>query len=355
MVSGVHANAVRPRVLALPDETTIVGGVVFTRLTAPLMYLREQGYPVDWMPWQQARVAAALHKMRVAQYDVFVLQRAGDVDGRTIAFCQMLRKAGKIVIWEGDDDYTNEYRVVLEADAIGVADACTALTVSTPRLRTQMAKRVSRPIYLLQNCIDLRYWDSVKFTRIVPSPSVGLVGTPSHYDDWQAVCTVLERIGKERPEVHFAVGGMFPEYLHDLPNLHHLEPCPYKAYPAMVAQIDIGLAPLVPDDPFNWSKSGIKAMEYWCAGAPVVASNAIPYQRVVDEDRGFLVDHNDPDAWYERIITYLDNPGLRRQHASAGREWVRKNRSMERNAILWWAVYEEVYKKYGGQHERIIS
>ncbi|NIV33087.1 MAG: glycosyltransferase [Anaerolineae bacterium] len=341
--------------LALPDQKSIIGGVTFTRITAPFMYLREHGYPADWIPWQQARVAAALRKGNITDYDVYVLQRAGTDDGRLIAFCQTMREAGKIVVWESDDDYTNEHRVVLEADAVGVANACTALTVSTLGLRKQMAKYVSRPIYLLQNNIDLRYWDSVKFKRIVPSPSVGLVGTPTHYDDWQAVVDVLERIASERPDVHFVVGGLLPEYLQDLPRMTYLPGVEYKAYPAMVAQIDIGLAPLVPNDPFNWSKSGIKAMEYWCAGAPVVASDALPYQRVVTEDRGFLVDHGDPDAWYAAIMAYLDNPGLRRQHAAAGREWVRKNRSMERNAILWWAVYEELYKKYGGQHERFIS
>lgn len=357
MVSGVYANAMRPRVLALtPGKgTPVVGGVTFTRITAPFMYLKEQGYPVDWMPWPQARMAAALHKGQVTNYDVYVLQRAGDADGRLTTFCQIMREAGKVLVWETDDDYTNEYRVVIKADAVSVANACNALTVSTVHLREQMGKYVDRPIYLLQNNIDLRYWDSVKFDRIVPSPSVGLVGTPSHYDDWRAVVVALERVAQDRPDVHFVIGGFLPQYLQDLPRMQHLPGVRYEAYPAMVAQIDIGLAPLDPNDRFNWSKSGIKAMEYWCAGAPVIASNALPYQRVVTEERGFLVDHDDPDAWYTKIIAYLDNPGLRAQHAAAGREWVRRNRNMETNAILWWAVYEELYKKYGGNHERIIS
>ena len=336
-------------------EAKDIGGVQFTRVTGPFNYLREQGYPVDWMPYTHARLSAAAGRSDITAYDIYVTQRAGDVDGRMTLFCEYLRQAGKIVVWETDDDYSNEYLQVLKGDAFRVAQASTALTVSTPHLREQMEKHVDRPVYLLQNCIDLRFWDSVQYKRIVPSPSIGLIGTPTHYDDWQIVAPVLERIAEEYPAVHFVVGGFLPDYLQDLPRLHYLEPCPYRAYPAMVHQVDIGLAPLIAGDKFNWSKSAIKAMEYWCSGAAVVASNAPPYQRVVNGDTGFLADNDDRDDWYRCIKALLDCPNLRTAMAADGRKWVARNRSMKNNAILWWAVYEELFKKYGGNHERIIS
>lgn len=349
MDTGVDRNAMRPRVLAFMPEKKDITGVTFARITGPLARLREQGYPIDWIPYSQARQLATEGK-GISRYDVYVFQRAGDTDGKLLTLIEFLKDAGKVVVYETDDDYTNEYRNVIDADAVSVAAESTVLTVSTPLLRTQMRKHIGdKPTYLLQNNIDLDFWDSVPYKRIVPSPSIGLVGTPTHFDDWIHAKPALFRIAEEYPGVHFVIGGMLPQYLQDLPRMTHLKPVKYYAYPAMVHQIDIGLAPLDEEDRFNWSKSAIKALEYWSSGAACIASNAPPYKRVIEHgETGFLVDNKDPDEWYRRIKDYLDNPGLRRQHAAAGREWVRKNRNMQTNAILWWAVYEESWKKYGG-------
>jgi glycosyltransferase involved in cell wall biosynthesis len=311
-------------------------------------FLKNQGYPIDWMPHEYARMMAMAGDGQVTSYDVIVIPRVGDVgDGRTLNLFKLLRAAGKAVIWESDDDYTNEHRVVLSADANAVMDAATAITVSTPHLREQCRKYTDKPIYLLQNCIDLGWWDKVKKEREIPSPSIGVIGTMTHYDDWMLAKDALYQIGEEYPDVHFFVGGMLPDYLQDLPNLHHRDFVPFEQYPAMVHQIDIGLCPLTGDDEFNLSKSAIKAMEYWAGGAAVVASDCSVYSRVVDHDRGFLV--STTEEWYEAIKFYLDHPEERGVHALAGREWVRKNRNMEYNCQFWWDVYSEVFDRYGGK------
>ena len=334
--ADLHGNV---KVLALMPEKKYITGVTFVRITGPLGYLRQAGHFIDWMPYSYAREAARQGKGNIGRYDLFILQRAGDTDGKLLRLIDAFHRAGKKVVWETDDDYTNEYRKVLEADAVSVAKACDAITVSTPGLRAQMP-----PIYLLQNCMDLAFWNKAASSaeRRTRSPSIGLVGTPTHYDDWMLVASTLYRIADERPDVNFVVGGFLPQYLQDLPNLTYLKPVQYQQYPEMVRQIDIGLAPLIPDDPFNWSKSAIKAMEYWCRGAAVVASNAKPYHRVYGEDLMFLADT--PDDWYRHITALLDDPKLRHESAAAGREWVRVRRNMEMNAPFWWDAYMELFK-----------
>jgi glycosyltransferase involved in cell wall biosynthesis len=309
--------------------------------------LKEAGYPIDWMPHEYARMMAATGNGQITNYDVIVVPRVGDVgDGRMMDLVKLLRAAGRVVIYETDDDYTNEYRKVLDADANGVMDTCTAITVSTPHLREQCAKYTTRPIYLLQNCIDLEWWQTVPKQRRIPSPSIGMIGTTTHYKDWKLAKDALFRISEEYPEAHFAFGGLLPDYYQDLPNLHHMKFVPYTRYPNMVSQIDIGLAPLIGADAFNKSKSAIKAMEYWAAGTCVVASNNSVYNRVVEPSRGFLA--STPDEWYTAIRTYLEQPELRKQHVRAGVDWIKRYRDMNTNYQFWWDVYEQVWKEHGG-------
>lgn len=333
------------RVLAFLPERRTITGVTFVRITGPFTELRRKGLVADWMPYEYARASAQAGRAEITSYDVYVFQRAGDIGGKLVDLIAKLQRAGKKVVWETDDDYTNEYRQVLDADAVSVAAAADAVTVSTPYLREQMAKHMGDghpPIYLLQNTINLSFWDSVAWKRIVDGPTIGLVGTPTHGKDWELALPALKRILAERPDVTLIVGGYLPEYLKDLPNVQFLSPIDYQYYPAMVRQIDIGLAPLVDEDKFNWSKSGIKAMEYWCSGAAVVSSDAEPYRRIANEDAMFLA--RDEQDWYKCITTLLDCPNLRRAMADTGREWVRQHRNMEHNAPFWWDAYLELFK-----------
>ena len=338
MVRGTNAAPiVRPKVLAvLPNDIT---GCTFTRITGPLAYLKSAGYPIDWAPRQAIREMAKRH-MGIGVYDIFVFPRFGDIDGRLLLMFQKLKEAGKVVIWETDDDYTNQFRQVIEADAITPMDAADAITVSVPYLRKQCMQYTDKPVYVLPNCIDLRFWDAVPKERPIGTPSVGIVGTPTHEEDWKLASEALHQIGQEYPEVQFVIGGYMPPYLRDLPNSHFIAPVQYRQYPIMIHQIDIGLCPLT-DDPFNLSKSGIKALEYWAGGAAVVASDRPVYRRVMDDDRGFLA--STPEEWYTAIKMYLDNPDVRNQHAAVGRLWVEENRNMEKQAYQWWQVYSDLF------------
>jgi glycosyltransferase involved in cell wall biosynthesis len=347
MVPGNHA-ATRPRVLALTPEEERIGAVTLYRITGPLSYLMDRGYPVAWMDWNQARQRAIANPGSIGQYDVVITARTADWQGLTVAFFARLRAMGKVVVYETDDDYTNEYRKVINGDAIAVAKQATIMTTSTPELRAQMLKHTGpKPTYVLRNCIDFALWDSTPTRRIVPGTTIGLVGTKTHEADWRQVSDALHRIGEERDDVNFVLGGYRPDYLADLPRLYYSEPVIYTEYPNLCAQIDIGLCPLVADDPFNISKSAIKALEYWAAGAAVVASGGPVYSRVMDSDRGFLA-KTDSD-WYTAITTLLDDPARRKAMAGAGRTWTWRNRNMAYNCEFWWDVYDAAFKEYGGK------
>lgn len=347
-----HASTVKhPRVLALlPDaEDKGVSGCSYVRITGPMAYLRTMGYPCDFMTYASARVAASTER-GISSYDVFVLPRAGDVNGKTIKLVETLKSAGKMIVWETDDDFTDEHRKVAQGDAMALAKIADAITVSTPHLRTVMQKVVGpdKPIYLLQNGIDFQFWDQVAKQRTMPKPTIGLIGTKTHAADWMLVSDVLHAIAKDFPYVHFAIGGFLPGYLEDLPNLTYFEPVPYIAYPNMVHQVDIGLAPLIADDGFNLCKSAIKAMEYWVSGAAVIASDTPVYQRVAESDRIILA--STPRQWYQAIAGLVQDPYRAVEMSQQGRKWVVKHRDMSHLSNFWWDVYTKVHKD-GGSDE----
>lgn len=339
--SGVFSQSIKhPRVLAvLPGDN--ITGVTYYRTTGPLKFLRLQGYPIDWMSYSAVREVARQRMGNIGSYDVFVFARAADADGKLTEMFKKFEAAGKIVVWETDDDYTNEHRQVIDADAMSPMDAATAITVSTPYLRGRCQKHTDKPVYVLPNCIDFDFWDAVPKERSIPGVTVGVVGTPTHGKDWILASDAMHRIGEEYPDVSFVVGGFKPDYLDDLPNLHFIAPVKYRSYPVMIHQIDIGLCPLDGSDPFNLSKSGIKALEYWAGGAAVIASDNPVYRRVVDADRGFLA--QSPEDWYTSIKAYLESPKLRNRHATKGRQWVKNHRDMEFKSHNWWNVYSDLY------------
>ena len=345
MVAGVDTVAVNgPRVLAMLGEFTQGSSVTFTRLTGPFAKLRNAGYPVAWMPYDMIRAKAA-RREGMSTYDVYILARAVNHDGRIVDMIKRLQAAGKKVIWETDDDYTNEFRQVTDGDPQAVVQECDAITVSTPYLREQTLKHTpGLPAYLLVNTIDFGFWSKVtKSKRVIPGPAIGLVGTKTHYEDWKQLGDSLHRIAAEYPQAQFVLGGLHPDYLMDLPNLHCLQPCEYINYPDMIAQFDIGLAPLDPDDNFNKSKSAIKALEYWAAGNCVVASKCSVYDAVMDPQRGFSA--SNPDEWYQAIKAYLDDFDMAQEKAKNGIEWTWRNRNMDTRFPFWYNVYEEVFRR----------
>ncbi len=358
MVHGLHPTTLdkHPRILVLIPDDKGIGGCTFVRITGPLSFLKQKGYPIDWATFTDARLMAFVGKLNLSSYDLVVFPRTADAgDGNMLKIMKLLKSVGMAVVYETDDDYTNEFRHTVNGDARPIMAAASALTVSTPHLRKQCAKYTDRPIYLLQNCINKQFWDDAPRTpRVVDGLTVGIVGTTTHYADWKLAKDALYQIGEDFPEVQFVIGGFFPDYLQDLPRLTRLKSVPYKDYPSLVRQIDIGLCPLDPDDDFNKSKSGIKAMEYWTGGAAVVASDCSVYNRVVDADRGALV--STTEEWYAAIKALIENPSLRKGQVAAGQKWIRYNGNMEHNCEFWWDVYAEVYRKYGGSiDEHLIS
>lgn len=91
---------------------------------------------------------------------------------------------------------------------------------------------------------------------------------------------------------------------------------PIEEWPATVASIGVGVAPLA-DTRFNAAKSWLKPLEMSAVGVPWVASPRAEYRRLHEMGAGLLVDN--PRRWYRAVKRLHESAGLRQEMSEAGR------------------------------------
>ena len=107
-------------------------------------------------------------------------------------------------------------------------------------------------------------------------------------------------------------------------------------------RIDIGLYPL-PDEPWVYGKSGLKALQYMALGIPTIATAVGANFRIIsDAENGFLVPINDLDLWERRIIQLLSDKELREKIGKKGRETVEAYYSLEANKNKYLSILESM-------------
>lgn len=107
-------------------------------------------------------------------------------------------------------------------------------------------------------------------------------------------------------------------------------------------QFDIGLYPL-PDEPWIYGKSGLKAIQYQALGIPVVASNLGANTRVIkNNETGFLVQWDSNEEWYKRIKQLITDAEFRKEMGFAGRKHVVDNFSVSSTKQTYLDVLNKV-------------
>jgi len=299
------------------------------------------------------RLIAQGQLQRVLGYDLYVLQRLLIPSEGASGFIGTLRDTGAKVVFETDDDISDDARELGYKPWVEATIAqCDAITVTTKHLAEVMA-RYEKPTYVLPNYLDTEWFERVSLAadRLFDGLVIGLVGTRSHGGDYALVLDALRQVRKEYPEVTIAVGGYRPPYLEDgIEGLKFFAPVPFEAYPALLRQFDILLCPLEADDKFNWSKSGIGALESMAAARPIsgkmggavpICSGDLPvYRRVVNNrHNGLLVKDGD---WYKAIAQLIEDRPMRERLAANGLRWVKKYRDTKLAGPKWGAAYNKI-------------
>ena len=153
---------------------------------------------------------------------------------------------------------------------------------------------------------------------------------------------LLERVLKKISNAHSVKILVIGDASFNIDGIE-IEALPWKESTEVddLTRIDIGLYPL-PDEPWVYGKSGLKALQYMALGIPTVASAVgMNFKVIEDGVSGFLV-KNDRE-WITTITRLIDDPALRARVGEASRSRVLNRYSVKANQTIYLSIFKEVY------------
>ncbi len=240
-----------------------------------------------------------------------------------------LKKRGKKILWELDDDLWHipdwspafeTYRSAeVQSHLSWFLENADEIIVSTEPLAKEVRSRSKRPVTVLPNLIDLEIW------RLEEKWSGGEIkilwaGSPFHERDIEGISQPIEQLVREFDNIKVVFFGDLPTSMAEFHRVRwnsHGIMAPHKKYQGKVEFIqfqpiefyfntlqaikaDIALAPLFPCE-FAEAKSNIKYVESSILGTVTLASNIAPYRAT----KAVLIEKQ--AQWYDAIKYMIQN------------------------------------------------
>jgi glycosyltransferase involved in cell wall biosynthesis len=334
-----------------------IGGCEIYRVTIPATAVNQyqQEYQVEWM-WM-SDLATYQYNLAafVRQYDIFVFPRfyvpadKPHIRVEIAKLFRVLRNEGVRILYEIDDDYSNEFRQTIHGDPMEIVSWTDGCIVTTPLLAERMEAMGGVRAYVCPNSIMRHVFDP-GFTGVRKKSeklTFLLSGSPTHYEDWRVLGDVLPKfMAKHAEQVELWIGGFHPDYLADLPSTVYIPALSYEDYARVVQGADVVLCPVVPDDGFNKSKSEIKAVEGMGAGAFVIATDNPVYRLAVTHLKtGYLVQHTEI-GWTGALEYALKRHHERGIITRRGFKYAWKHYDAAKNWMKWVSVFNKVIRKH---------
>lgn len=280
------------------------------------------------------------------QFSVFIFHRV--LYTRSVArLIEKIKSLKKEIIFETDDlvydaaflkhmDYfqkMNAFEKKLYENGVGgeiLADSYVKVcTASTSFLAERLRER-GKQVFVVRNKVskgDVEEAEKIlsfvkKDTSVVRIAY--LSGTPSHNKDFATITGALVVLFEKYPQMRLVLAGpldtedilnRFQERILRVPFL------PRKEYFAMIASMDINLAPLEIGNPFCESKSELKWFEAGLFAVPTVASATGTFREAIrDGVDGFVAETT--EEWVAKISHLIENTDARKEMGQQARKTV---------------------------------
>jgi glycosyltransferase involved in cell wall biosynthesis len=290
---------------------------------------------------------ASVDLAKVLHYDILWVQLVTSHVLNDIA--RKAKESGILIVYDIDDrldsiPVDNQATAVYgdpvkQAEILEMIRLADLVTVSTEPLAEYIRTKGAQEVRVVRNqlpanVIPRRHPPNPKFVRIL------WAGSPTHKRDLAIVAPAIRNILRRHAgKVRFTCfGERLPEALADCYDWIDLkDPVDFDEYHDALATIaaDFGIAPLE-RNPFNDSKSAIKALEYAAAGYPMLLSPVGEYPYVVETGLpAKLVDDADWETEIEKMIALPH--AQRMKMGKACQDWVCANRCVGRTKASQWA------------------
>ena len=294
----------------------------------------------------RSMLARLIHVLGAGPYDLVLIQK----DVLPSAYLLILRIMGKKLIFDLDDALFEKHPTIspslfsldrlffeLRKRSLNrVLSQAAAVIVTAPYL-ARYVKKLNPQVHIITGPIDCASAGPVE----VPAHSgvvVGWIGSPVTTRFVRDILGALREVQQRHEEVSFDMVGA-SEFCADGLDLRFLE-WSDEEEAVLLSRFDIGIMPLSSD---NWSKGkgGLKILQYFAMGIPVVCSPVgINAELVTDGETGFLA--RDSDEWVEKLSILVRDEELRRRMGEAGRRIVRTRYDLKNAVDRMEAIVREV-------------
>ena len=322
------------------------GGCGWWRMVQPARYMDLPGHFCDIS-------ASQVEFDQLLDYDVIMVQRLHEWENYYIL--QKLKKAGKRIIYDIDDDLFNIPEHNAASEIIGkdqqfAIKACLELadviTVSTEVLRDRLREELDgdQDIEVIPNALDpTEGWFPLDETGS-PDGNLRLFwqGSSTHALDWEVCIDAVDTMMKEFSNLRIMILGFLPPVLQERANtplykgrIEFMGFSDPETYFQMTKHVraDVGVAPLV-NDKFNESKSPIKFVENALMGIPTVASNVPAYSGAISQGlNGYLAETT--KAWEDFMRKLLKDADGRKKMVKHARATVEEHYNINKVVEIW--------------------
>jgi glycosyltransferase involved in cell wall biosynthesis len=314
------------------------------------------GVPCDAVQTSRVDLSAAADR-----YAGFVLNRV-EWTREVAAFIRRARSGGKVVLFDTDD-------LIFEPELAGsfaflegwpkkgrrseiqklerfkrTLEACDGAVVSTEPLAGYAGRRTDR-VGVVFNAVSgemVRLADEA--LGVSSGPRSGdshvtiayLSGTRTHNRDFLEAADAILWALDTYPQSRFLVIGKLDlddRFARLGSRVSRIPVQPWEALPRLLAEIDINLAPLEPDNPVTECKSCVKYLEAALLGVPTVASPNPDFVRASGGGRTCLL-ADGPLEWRDAIRRLVESASFRRELGALARADVLKNHTTKARAPL---------------------
>ncbi|HNT53229.1 MAG TPA: glycosyltransferase family 4 protein [Anaerolineaceae bacterium] len=305
ILSGVKGDTRRYRTFHLHQQLTYAG------VAAQVAHITTPGIAT--------RAAAAdllvLHRVPADRYVEKLIRLVHAHDGMVLYDTDDLIFDPSAFQWIHSPDFQDPIRVRVYQEEMcrqrQTLDRCDGVLVSTDYL-AGLVRQLGKPVWVHRNAANFEMLANSRAASRRPADDRVVIGyasgTPTHNRDFALVAPALETILEEYSQTELWLIGYLdpPARLARFgARVRTVPPVNWRDLPALLAQLDINLAPLVPDNPFSQSKSEIKFMEAALVGVPTLASATDAFQFAISPGRNGLLVQHDAD-WFAGLQALMD-------------------------------------------------
>ncbi len=220
---------------------------------------------------------------------------------------------------------------------------------TTPSRRLADDWRAYAETIYVPNYIDLNLYQNTQ-TQEHDSIIIGWGGSISHYQSFvdSGVIPALQRLCRARPQVRVMLCGNDWRIAQQMnipeDQLIQVRWVPHNRWSTVLAQFDIGLAPLCGE--YDQRRSWIKVLEYMVMKIPWIASEGPPYEEF--RSFGWLV-QNTAQAWQRVLFDVVDHLEQYQKEAAGEAYLAALGKSIDENIDRTLSQYATIYEKVLGQ------